>query len=319
MLNRRQFLLGVMGTVGAGMVGSAWGCQTKPDRPSALRVTDPRKALVLWYSPTGHTGRLGRLFGKVLEKNGLAVTATELRGFDLARAPEFDLIMIGTPVHYMDIPPTVAEWLRGLPELNNTAVAAWVTFGNKGSNQVNTGWQVVETLMAKGGAPVGMHTFGNMNTYSLSLVGNGAQRTLKHKHLPNEKTYADARQFVGKVLANIRQNRLVTVDHVFDVTGLVVPLRPMWWAKKFLKDHSIDLNKCTQCGTCVRGCPVNAIEATSKAIDRERCVLCCACVNNCPADAVRMSSGSTVAIGFRRFCRENGIVIVEPPELTSAT
>ncbi len=65
METRRTFLkrgimtgacLAVPGYAVAGEKG--WGSK-------GYRTTDPRKALVLWYSRTGHTGRYGRLPGAV--------------------------------------------------------------------------------------------------------------------------------------------------------------------------------------------------------------------------------------------------------------
>jgi len=50
----------------------------------------------------------------------------------------------------------------------------------------------------------------------------------------------------------------------------------------------VDLEKCTGCGTCEDGCPVEAIEVEDgKAkVDEETCVDCGTCIDECPEKAI---------------------------------
>lgn len=60
-------------------------------------------------------------------------------------------------------------------------------------------------------------------------------------------------------------------------------------ACKPLIHYSIDLEKCTGCGRCLRGCPAGAISGTKKephSIDPEVCVKCGSCYDLCKFDAV---------------------------------
>lgn len=44
--------------------------------------------------------------------------------------------------------------------------------------------------------------------------------------------------------------------------------------------------KCTECGTCVKLCPVQAIPADNpRKTDKEKCIACACCITVCPADA----------------------------------
>ena len=51
----------------------------------------------------------------------------------------------------------------------------------------------------------------------------------------------------------------------------------------------VDKEKCTACGSCVEGCPVDAIKMEEKAtIDKDNCIDCGTCVDECPTDAIEL-------------------------------
>jgi ferredoxin len=51
----------------------------------------------------------------------------------------------------------------------------------------------------------------------------------------------------------------------------------------------VDNDKCTGCGTCVDGCPVEAIKVNDKAkIDEDECIDCGTCVDECPEEAISL-------------------------------
>ncbi len=316
MLDRRQFIVGAGAALVSAGAGCADTCNARSIAPVKMRSNDPQSALVLWYGQTGHTQRLGRLLGKTFETEGLQTTVAPLRDFDLSAAASFDLVVIGSPVHYMDVPPNVVDRLTKLPSLERAPVAAWVTYGNKGSNPINTGWNLVELLTAKGGVPVGMSAFSNMNTFAPVLTGSGAKRTLRFKHLPDAETYERCRQFAHEMLKRVRANQVTAIDHEFDFSGMLTAFKPMWWSKKLIGEHHVDHDVCVKCGACAATCPVGAIDPAELLIDRERCILCCGCINNCPAEAVRMTFMGDTVIGWPTFCRDHHIKVVEPPELS---
>ena len=52
---------------------------------------------------------------------------------------------------------------------------------------------------------------------------------------------------------------------------------------------SVDLEKCTGCGSCVEACPLEAIKIENdKAVVSEECTECETCIDECPNDALSL-------------------------------
>ena len=130
-----------------------------------LKTRNPKKVLVLWYSQTGQTRRYARLIGCILKGKGLAVDASDMQEFDKNLLPNYDLIIVGTPVFYYDTPSNVSEWLETIPSIKGTPVAAFVSFGGPEGNQHNASCHILKLLADKGGVPVGRDAFRNIASY----------------------------------------------------------------------------------------------------------------------------------------------------------
>jgi len=57
---------------------------------------------------------------------------------------------------------------------------------------------------------------------------------------------------------------------------------------------------CIKCGTCVRNCPVDAIDIEAKTFDTGKCIGCWGCINRCPKHAI-ISTSKEVAEIMRSF------------------
>jgi len=276
----------------------------------------PEKALVFWYSQTGNTERTGRLIAATLKNNGLEVTAGEYREIDPASVKDADLIIAGSPVYYYDVPENFKQWLQDLPDIKGTPCAAYVTFGGTGGNQHNTACTLLELLAGKGGAPAGMETFSNMSTFAITWSSGYVDQVLKYKHLPDEASYDKMRNFASSVLSHVNEGKSYEIDKEIDFRNLIKNTPSIWGTKLFISHHTIDAEKCIECGTCEKKCPVNAIDISRHSVDTDQCIACLGCVNNCPAQAVDMTFMGKEVYGFNEFIRRNNIQIRLPEELS---
>ena len=56
-----------------------------------------------------------------------------------------------------------------------------------------------------------------------------------------------------------------------------------WRGKKIFDD-------CIKCKTCVKNCPVDAIDIENKIFDLDKCIGCYGCINRCPKHAISPTS-----------------------------
>jgi ferredoxin/flavodoxin len=312
---RRTFLLGSAGAMAIiGMTGCAR--ETIPDSIKPLKSRHPKTALVLWYSQAGHTERNGRLIGKVLEKAGLTVAGLDIRQCNPSTMKDYDLIIMGTPVYYLDTPGNVRSWLASIPSIDGIPTAAFATFGGPGDNQYNTAFSTLQLLTRKGGVPVGIATFGNMSTFAPTWSYGNEARILRYKDRPNEEIYTQVREFAKQVLRTVQGGGAVSpISKEFHYGDVFKGSIMMKVTKLLISSHTIDANKCIGCGTCVRKCPVGATHPEQHKVDQDRCIACMGCVNNCPAQAIDMVFFGKKVYGFKEFLRKNNITIQEPKEL----
>jgi len=311
MENRRQFLKKSLVTCAAATL-PACTKETAAINQKNLKTTDPQKALVLWYSQTGHTERYGKIIAHALKKAQILADASDIREFDIKKIDQYDLIIAGTPVHYYDVPKNFKDWIQCLKRIDGTAVAAYSTFGGPGDNQMNTACTLVELLREKGGIPIGFEMFGNMSTFAPTWSVGNEKRILKYRHLPDKNTYNKVRTFAQQVIENTRTGKRVLPDKEFAMAEAWKLLPIVWGTKLAIGKHTINQDKCIGCGTCVEKCPVWAIILEDFSINTKRCIACMGCVNNCPEGAIEMTFMGSKVIGFYDFMENNNIKIPEP-------
>lgn len=280
-----------------------------------LKTRDPKRALVLCYSQTGLTSRYGRLMACVLKGKGLTVDALDMQDFDKNRLAHYDLIIVGTPVFYYDIPANVSNWLAAMPPITGTPVAAFVSFGGPEGNQHNAVCHTLRLLSAAGGVAAGRDAFRSIPAYPTPAWDSANQRS--GEHLPDVATYDRVRRFTGQILERVKRGEPVTCESEIAAREVLRALPLVWLNKKAINKHAVNAAKCIGCRTCVKKCPVAAIHPEKQFVDREKCLACFGCLNNCPADAVVMEYRGKRLYGFPEYLRRRKITIQEPPEFLS--
>ena len=280
--------------------------------PKAFAIRDPKRVLIPYYSQTGMTGRYARLIGCLLSERGLSVDLADMRSFGKRCPDGYDLILVGSPVFYYDIPTNVVDWLTSLPSLSGKPVAAFVSFGGPEGNQHNALCHALSLLEKAGGVPAGMAAFRSIPGYPTPGWDSANQRS--GEHLPNEETYRQVRVFTDQVVDNVLRGKPILYSSEIALREMLRMFPLVWLNKKAMGKHTVDGNACILCRTCVKVCPVVAIDPEKRRVDRDRCIACFGCLNNCPADAVVIEYRGKRLYGFPEYLKRRQITISEPPE-----
>ncbi len=317
MENRRKFLKKcVAGCVVMAMPGlPVYACAGRGQNP--IVKTNPKQALVVWYSQTGHTGRIGGIIRHTWSRAGLMVDGADYRDIDTNSLAQYDLIAVGSPVQYMNVPRNLQDWIKKLPRIDGTSVVSYMTFGGDGNGQHSTACELLDLMTQAGGAAAGFGLFGNMSTFAPTWSVGNEERILRFKDRPNENTYRQARAFAVDILKNVSTGGAVKIERDFSLGSMMAVVPQLGFTKLLITNHHIETGQCIRCGTCLRKCPAGAIHLQTGTVDSKRCLACMGCINNCPVQAMKMNFMGKQVYGFKEFLKRHQIEIKEPAELIS--
>ena len=185
------------------------------------------------------------------------------------------------PVHFIDAPNIVKEFLRNLKILGNPYVFAVATSGGEIGKTFHTVNKLLDRQNRK------LHS-----EFSLVLPPNFIISTDKTSTPEEvEKIIEDSEVRINEIIEKITNNEIEKF----------VPTRISfykkfnnWMGKIFLfrifsdRRFNVDDEKCLRCGTCVSVCPMNNIKIVNDKVTwNHNCELCLACIHWCPQNAIQ--------------------------------
>ncbi len=220
------------------------------------------KTLLLYFSPTGGTKKVGETFCQRISDN---MTIIDLcRQNEVPTIPADALTVIAAPVFGGRIPAIVAEHLAKLNGTGKKAVTL-VVYGNRAYEdallELNDITEKCKFEIVASGAFIAQHS---MNTD----IAAGR---------PDDKDIKEITDFAEKVKAKLNndtENNIKVPGNYPYKTFTPLPVTP------------ISLPACTLCQQCISICPTHAITIENGTIktNPEKCILCMACTANCPGN-----------------------------------
>ena len=219
----------------------------------------------IYFSPTNSTR-------KIVESIASGIS-DEITCFNITKAKEKelefnsnDIVIIGVPSYSGRVPELAKEQLLRIRSNGASAILV-CSYGNRDYEDtlkelydicVGLGFNILSAA-----AFIARHSiFPNIasnrpNKEDLTKAASFGRESLKYLSINNEKEF--------KIKGNFPYRKIQPV-----------PLSP--------RTNSY----CTECGLCVKNCPVNAIDSSNpKQTHKKRCIACGACIVICPENARR--------------------------------
>lgn len=235
----------------------------------------------LYFSPTGTTKVIVQAVMRGINQGGaelIDITRPNARKSTL-HTSENELLVVAVPVYMGRVPALLNEWLRVIKAYNTPAVCI-VVYGNRVYDDALL--ELSDILNKCGCKTIAGAAFIGEHSFSSPEIPASEGR-------PDTNDIRSAETFGRKISEKLFS--IAPADNIADIKlPGIYPYRGITelWSVDFLAISSA----CTQCGICVEGCPVGAIDSeNSNVIDIEKCITCCACIKNCPQNARTMKDG----------------------------
>jgi ferredoxin len=275
------------------------------------------KALVLYYSGSGNTKYLAESAHKALTSKRWDAEICHLRDFNKNTYPyNPDLIILGVPVHYWDIPNSAKELIRKIPEYSGTSAFVFSTFGKCVCNSVP--FFLAKELIEKGCNILGGGQI--VSPHAAKVDGNerlGDSEIEFGKGQPDDATLDKFISVVRVIAEKVETNNTVQIEleelKKLHTRGVVASFMNNFTSNRermwFLPHIEHIRTKCDSCNKCIKSCDAHAIKYTSSkeiVINKKRCNKCYKCTDVCSSGALTTNWNKVIflARAVHLFARE---------------
>lgn len=250
---------------------------------------------LVYFSPTGTTKTIMEGIARgigISPWETIDITQPEVRKQQL-HTSENELLVVGVPVYVGRVPPIALKWLSKLKARNTPAIGV-VVYGNREYDDALL--ELKTTLVNHGCIQIACAAFIGEHSFSSIEIPIAVAR-------PDVSDIKQAELFGEKI--NEKLSSIASVKNVADIT--IPGSYPYRESEPWVLDFIAITDECSQCGSCAKVCPVDAIDFNdSTMIDIPKCILCCACIKNCPENARTVKTGilKNVALQLSQTCRK---------------
>lgn len=261
------------------------------------------KALIILFSPSDNTRRIGKMVEVELIKKGICTqfiditrneeyfTSNDKSSYLNGLVRKHDILFIGSPVYAHHLQYHVKELINALPAPSaiwGNAVVPFVTYGG-----VNSGIALEEAgkLLKRSGRKV----LGGMKISSSHRMTRAFMENEYNKQVSEDKAITTVQQ-LAKYINDIDMSSLEDSSKILKYQSIMTGLKAniifkeKVWHKKRYPNVTIDENKCNKCGKCITVCPVCHLgQDDSQSIIRNKdsnCIHCFNCLVECPQNSI---------------------------------
>lgn len=241
-----------------------------------------RNVTSIFFSPSGTTAKVANQIASNISPTVQTIDLMKEKVTAEKRFSSEEIAIVAMPVFSGRIPDLCVDMLHKIKG-NNAPVIAVVVYGNRAYDDALL--ELTNILKENG----------------FKVVGAGAviaQHSIFQDVAQGRPDNTDMEKIENFTKCCI--NRIASDD----IDTISVPGNTPYREAKALPIIPAVSAKCTECGACIRICPVGAIPHDNPQMtDKEKCINCTACIHICPEDA-RSYSGVKMALGARSFAKK---------------
>ena len=241
------------------------------------------KGLIFYYSGSGNTKLCCEYIGKKLDN-------IDVELFDIVKNKkipdlnEYDIVGFATFTDFFAPPYLFEKFVEGIPKENDKMAFVFHTYGIfPGKTPFLMGTQVT----ARGFKVVAHHSLKSPESYPPAVArGTGDQNNPQEKDLNGLELFIRG---LNEILKSFTDGNEIKTSKIKKggIMGLIFGNSSRTTARKDMGEKFVDESLCSECGTCEKGCPYNAIVLSPKPkFDMEKCYGCWYCYNHCPNKAI---------------------------------
>jgi flavodoxin/ferredoxin len=262
------------------------------------------KCLIIYFSLTGNTKKIAQAVYAGVNEAAEECNIVTLKDANLQELPRYDLIGLGSPVHFYE-PANVRNFIKRMVSVKGKHCFVFCTHATRPEAFFPS---IIGALQSKGVVVIGTgHWYGSLNDPQFP------QPYLTDGH-PDEIDLEEAREFGRQMVERSRRinagetqlipvfpvGRRIGMQMAEDVLRAAVgdmPKAPAGLSfkhgsrrqPKFKSQAKLNMQKCTypQCTLCVDNCPMEGIDLSVSPIRfAEPCMNCFFCEKICPHGAI---------------------------------
>ena len=255
------------------------------------------KGLILYYSSSGNTKKMAIEARNVLKNMNWGVSIHNLRSYkQTIHSSDPNLIILGVPVQYWEIPDAAVRMIRTLPQFENAAGFVFSTYGKCVCN--NVPYDLAIELQSKGvsilggaqivmpnSSPIGENTrIGDLEESfgkgELTETNLAKYKSILHKIAKRVENRDLDEMDIDRLKDLHTRNAIATLMNIFSTADT---------RRRSMPQVQHDEKKCTLCKKCMKLCDYQAISLSDEngfSVDEERCKVCYKCIAGCTKNAL---------------------------------
>ncbi|MCK5130202.1 MAG: EFR1 family ferrodoxin [Clostridiales bacterium] len=251
------------------------------------------KAIIITFSGTGNTYITNTCIAETLNQKDVKTDHFRLEKIDdildTIHFEEYNLIIIGYPIHAFNAPQNVVELAKKLPKATGQRVYITKTSGEPFWFNDASSYLLYKHLSKKGYNVISEKHF--LMPYNIMF---------RYKDALVKQMYRVMQKMAVNFTEKMLTENTSTIHYSLAGRGISFLFRIQWLGARLNGLlYSANQKKCTFCKICAKNCPANNIEVhNSKVQFHSHCMMCMRCVQNCPTEAI--------SIGILRFWAVKG-------------